>query len=93
MKARELREMGKPELEKKMQELRKELMQDYTQISAGTPPKSPGLLRQRKKTIARIFTILNSKENKKTEIKQETGKKTKNKEKQKQNKKEEKARI
>jgi len=57
MKFKELKNMSKEEVQKKMNEIKKELMQDYAQISAGTPPKSPGMLRQRKKTIARILTL------------------------------------
>lgn len=62
MKAKDLRGMGVKELEQKITEIRKELMHDYAQISAGTPPKSPGMLKQRKRTIARILTLLNEKE-------------------------------
>ena len=60
MKAKELRDLSNEDLQNKLKELRKELMQDYSQISAGTPPKSPGMLKQRKKTIAKIMTITNS---------------------------------
>ena len=37
--------------------------------SAGTPPKSPGMLKERKKTIARILTIIRDKTDQKTEVK------------------------
>ncbi len=60
MKAKELRELSNDDLQNKLIELKKELMQDYAQISAGTSPKSPGMLKQRKKTIAKIMTITNS---------------------------------
>jgi len=60
MKAKELRDMSNEDLKNKIKELKRELMNDYAQISAGTPPKSPGMLKQRKKTIARILTIINS---------------------------------
>ncbi len=59
MKTKELRGLSKEEQDKKLDELHKELMQDRSQMSAGTPPKSPGLMKERKKTIARIHTIRN----------------------------------
>jgi|ETNmetMinimDraft_2_1059921.scaffolds.fasta_scaffold288103_1 ribosomal protein L29 len=59
MKTKELRGLSKEEQDKKLDELHKELMQDRSQMSAGTPPKSTGLMRERKKTIARIHTIRN----------------------------------
>ncbi|MBT3303777.1 50S ribosomal protein L29 [Candidatus Woesearchaeota archaeon] len=60
MKSKELRDLNNADLQNKLKELKKELMQDYSQISTGTPPKSPGMLKQRKKTIAKILTITNS---------------------------------
>ena len=62
MKSKELRDLSNEDLQNKLKELRKELMQDYSQISSGTPPKSPGMLKQRKKTIAKIMTITHSRE-------------------------------
>lgn len=62
MKIKELRGMGKEELQIKMQELYKELMKDNAQVSTGTIPKNPGKLKVAKKTIARIKTILANKE-------------------------------
>ncbi len=68
MKAKDLKNLSKSDLENKLVEIKKELMMDYAQISAGTPPKSPGMLKQRKKTIARILTIIRSKSDQKTEV-------------------------
>ncbi|MBW3021014.1 50S ribosomal protein L29 [Candidatus Woesearchaeota archaeon] len=62
MKFSELKTMGREELEKKMEDLKLELMKDYAQISAGTPPKNPGMIKERKKTIARIKSLLQSEE-------------------------------
>jgi len=59
MKAADLRNEGKESLQKKMEDLQKELMADRAQISAGTTPKNPGMMKQRKRIIARIRTILN----------------------------------
>lgn len=68
MKAKELRDLSNEDLQNKLKELKKELMQDYAQISAGTPPKSPGMLKQRKKTIAKIMTITNSRKLEEKEV-------------------------
>lgn len=62
MKHSELKKMGKEELEKKIEDLKLELMKDYAQISAGTPPKNPGMIKERKKIIARIKSIQQSEE-------------------------------
>jgi large subunit ribosomal protein L29 len=61
MKTKDLRGLGKEELKAKMAELRKELIKHNAQISTGTIPKSPGQVKQTKKTIARILTLLKSK--------------------------------
>jgi large subunit ribosomal protein L29 len=72
MKFKEMKNLPKAELEEKMMELKKQLMKDNTQISSGTIPKNPGLIKTNKKTIARILTILKQKEIKQ---KSEEGKK------------------
>lgn len=59
MKARDLKNVPKEELLNKLNELKKELIKHNAQIAIGTTPKSPGQVRQIKKTIARILTILN----------------------------------
>ena len=63
MKAKEIRSMGKEDLKAKLEELKKELMKVNTQISTGTTPKSPGQVKQIKKNIARILTIIHEKNN------------------------------
>ncbi|MBI2101582.1 50S ribosomal protein L29 [Candidatus Woesearchaeota archaeon] len=57
MKAKELRLMSDAEMDGKLAELRKELMKANSQIAIGTVPKSPGKVRESKKTIAKIMTI------------------------------------
>lgn len=57
MKTKQIRDMKKADQDNKIVELQKELMKDRTQISAGTPPKNPGLMRQRRRIIARIRTV------------------------------------
>ena len=61
MKAKEIRSMNKEDLDVKLEELRKELIKVNAQISTGTTPKSPGQVKQIKKNIARILTILHEK--------------------------------
>ena len=58
MKAKDLRAMSKQELGSKLEELRKEMIKHNAQISTGTTPKSPGQVRNIKKTIAKILTIV-----------------------------------
>lgn len=61
MKTKELRSIQKEELKVKLAELRKELIKHNTQLATGTVPKSPGQIRQAKRTIAKILTILKEK--------------------------------
>ncbi len=62
MKTKDLRSMPRPELDSKLIELRKELVKHNAQIATGTTPKSPGQVREIKKTIAKILTIVGTKE-------------------------------
>ena len=61
MKAKELKVMNESDLDSKMMELKKELMKVNSQIAIGTLPKSPGKVKDTKKTIAKILTIKNQK--------------------------------
>ena len=61
MKANELRLMNEFDLENKSSELKKEMMKINSQIAVGTVPKSPGKVKEIKKTIAKILTIKNEK--------------------------------
>ena len=66
--------MNELEMENKSSELKKELMKINSQIAIGTVPKSPGKVKEMKRTIAQILTI--KKENatrtgQKTEAKKE----------------------
>jgi|TARA_B100002003_G_C13883837_1_gene431290 ribosomal protein L29 len=58
MKMKELSQTSPPELKKKLVELKKELIKHNSQIASGTTPKSPGQVKQIKKTIARINMVL-----------------------------------
>ena len=64
MKTKSLRAMNEADLQSKLTELKKELVKHNTQIATGTVPKSPGLVKQTKKNIARILTILGERKNK-----------------------------
>ena len=57
MKIKDLRSMSQGDLNSKLTELRKELVKHNAQIATGTTPKSPGQVREVKKTIAKILTI------------------------------------
>lgn len=58
MKFKELKTLPRQELEDKKLELYKELIKENAQIATGTTPKNPGKITLKKKTIARINTIL-----------------------------------
>ena len=53
----DVRKMNDADLDKKIEDLKKELMRLRTQISQGTAPEKPGRVKEIKKTIARILTI------------------------------------
>ena len=53
--------MNELELRNKSSELKKELMKINSQIAIGTIPKSPGKVKEMKRTIAQILTIKNEK--------------------------------
>ncbi len=63
MKYKELANMDMNELDSKLEELKTELMKQNAQVATGTTPKSPGQIRQIKKTIAKILTIKGTKKN------------------------------
>ena len=54
--------MSELDLENKMLELKKELMKINSQIAIGTLPKSPGKIKDMKRTIAKILTIKQQKQ-------------------------------
>lgn len=55
----ELRQMKETQLKEKLVELNKELMKARAQIATHTTPENPGRIKEIRKTIARIHTILN----------------------------------
>ncbi|RLF35728.1 MAG: 50S ribosomal protein L29 [Thermoplasmata archaeon] len=59
MKIREIREMTPEEREKKLRELREELMHERGVSAMGGSPPSPGRMRKLRRTIARLLTVIN----------------------------------
>ena len=57
MRTKELKVMNELDLENKIIELKKELMRINSQIAIGTIPKSPGKVKEIKRTIAKILTV------------------------------------
>jgi len=54
---KELRELKDEDLDKRLSELRLELLKEQGNVKMGRPVKNPGRIKQIKKTIARILTI------------------------------------
>lgn len=61
MKTKSYREMDEKQLTEKLIELRKDMIKQNAQVATGTTPKSPGQIREMKKTVARIMTVLREK--------------------------------
>jgi len=59
MNFKELEALTEKQREEKRKELLLELMKERTQVASGSAPKNPGLIRQHRRTIARIKTIEN----------------------------------
>jgi large subunit ribosomal protein L29 len=60
-RAKELRQKSEEELKQMLSEYRAELRRLKAQTSAGVRPENPGRVRELKRTIARILTILKEK--------------------------------
>lgn len=59
MKFKELAELSEKDREQKRKEIELELMKERAQIAAGTAPKNPGMIREHKRTLARMKTLEN----------------------------------
>ncbi len=57
----ELRKLNKEELIKKLDMLRKEMIKVNSKRYSGQPPENPGKVKEIRRTIARILTILREK--------------------------------
>ena len=61
MKAKEIRSMAEKDIQSKLVELQKELIKHNAQIATGTQVKNPGQIKQTKKIIAKLRTVLQEK--------------------------------
>jgi large subunit ribosomal protein L29 len=61
--ADEIRDMDRSDLKERMTDLQKELVQEKGQIEVGGFTDNPGRIKEMKKTIARIKTVLNERNN------------------------------
>lgn len=68
IKKSEFKQMNSKQLEEKLFDLKKELMKINAQVSIGSTPENPGKVKEIKKTIAKINTLI-TKLNNKTEVK------------------------
>lgn len=59
LKTDEIRNMDESELKEKMSDLKKEIVEERGQIETGGFADNPGRIKEMKKTIARIKTVLN----------------------------------
>ncbi|MEM5790617.1 MAG: 50S ribosomal protein L29 [Candidatus Aenigmatarchaeota archaeon] len=57
LKIKQIREMKLEDIEKKIYELKLELMKEIANVKMGRPVKNPGKIREIKRTIARLLTI------------------------------------
>ncbi len=71
MKFKELSQLSKEELQKKLKELELELIKLNAQVATGTPPKNAGQLRRLKKDLARIMLLKSLNEKKETQQKEQ----------------------
>jgi large subunit ribosomal protein L29 len=62
VKKKELRSLGSEELREKLKQLKSELSSEKGSIASGTKPDNPGKIKEIKRTIARILTILHERE-------------------------------
>lgn len=67
-KGKEFASLEKTELSNKLNELRKELMKYRAQVAMGTPPKKSSALKELKKSIARIMTVMSKNKGGKNKI-------------------------
>ncbi|RJS77889.1 50S ribosomal protein L29 [Candidatus Bathyarchaeota archaeon] len=70
LRIKEIREMSSEERNKKIAELKTELLRLKTMIKAGGTIENPARIRQLRKTIARILTIENEQKTKPEKQKQ-----------------------
>lgn len=57
MKNKQIKTLSESERKEKLREIRLELIKELAQVASGTAPKNPGLIREHKRTIARIKAL------------------------------------
>lgn len=57
MNFKQISSLSDKDRQEKLKEIELELMKERAQIASGTAPKNPGLIRENKRTIARIKTL------------------------------------
>lgn len=62
MRYKEIEAMNEKDLDKKLEDVELELMKLNAQVATGTTPKSPGQIKQLKKTIAKIQMVREQKQ-------------------------------
>jgi large subunit ribosomal protein L29 len=62
LRSKEIREMKEEDVQKKLNDLKNELMKFRSQVAQGVNLEKPGRVKAIKRTIARILTIRKSKE-------------------------------
>jgi large subunit ribosomal protein L29 len=67
MKMREIRDMSKEERVRRLSELRTDLVRMRTMVKAGGAVENPSRIRELKKTVARILTVMNEEAKKETQ--------------------------
>jgi len=57
LKAKQIREMKLEDLEKKLSELKLELVKELGNVKMGRPVKNPGKIKELRRAIARLLTV------------------------------------
>ncbi|MGB9978362.1 50S ribosomal protein L29 [Methanobacterium sp.] len=65
LRSKEIREMGIEEVQKKLDELKAEYAKNVSKSSAAGVYDNPGKIKELKRTIARVLTIMNEKQREK----------------------------
>jgi large subunit ribosomal protein L29 len=65
LRSKEIRDMGIDEIQKKLDELKAEYAKNVSKSSAAGVYDNPGKIKELKKTIARVLTIMNEKQREK----------------------------
>jgi len=68
LKPKEIRNLSRSEIDKKAEEMKKELIKLKSQVATKAVPENPGRIREIGRTLARILTIQNEKRRLKLKI-------------------------